>query len=162
MSEITEGTYPAKLVDWELAEVENVSSPKLVLWFQVTGDGWNQKMKWEQFFLKKDGTQNKKTYDTIKACDFRYNDIADIVDKMDAFNTDKEYTVTIESSEWKDKTYWNVAWVNTTSETRGAIKDKTKLKGHNLGKLNSFLPKSPTVPNHAPQSNDDIDSFLNN
>ena len=169
MSEVKEGTWPAKLDSWELAEVEfkdKKKSLKLVLWFQVKGDGWSEKLKWEQFLLKQDGSQNKKTFDTIKACEFKYSDLTAIVDQPDAFNTEKTYTVTVEPKDWTNKdgetkTFWNVTWVNSDKESHGAIKDKAVLKGHNLGKLNSFLgaPK-PSIKNHAPQSNDDIDNFL--
>lgn len=164
MTEITEGTYPAKLKSWEIAEVEKINQLKLILWFDVQGSGWTKTMKWEEFFLKKDGTQNKKTYNTLKSTGFKYSTVEGLLED-DALNTEDTYTVTTEAEHDGDKTYWRVAWVNGDIESKGSIKDKTKLKGHNLSKLNSFLgspkPTATPPPNMAPQSNDDIDSYLN-
>lgn len=157
----TEGVWPGKIKSWEIAEVEAIKQLKLVVWWDVTGNGWVKTMKFEQFFLKKDGTQNKKTYDTLKACGFNSNDVADLLNE-DALDTDKTFDLTIESSTNEGKTYWHVEWVNSGIQSKGAIKDKTTLKGHNLSKLNSFLGTAkPQVRNHAPQSSAELDDFLN-
>ena len=164
-----EGAWPAKLLSWEIVEVEQIGQLKLVLWFDVHGDGWKKTMKWDEFFLKKDGTQNKKTYKTLKALGFASSDIGDLL-KDDALDKEPTYTVTVESEVQDGNTYWRVQWVNTDHESKGAIKDKAVLKGHNLAKLNSYL--GPAKPkNYAPQSattappqmdtDSDIDNFLN-
>lgn len=165
MMEITEGTCTGIIYNWELVEVEAINQLKLVIWFKCEGTGWKKNIKFEGFFLKKDGTQNKKTYDTLKRCGFNSSDIGDLISDENALDRQEVYTLDIKEEDG----YWYVDWVNVEG-SQNAITNKQVLKGHNLSKLNSFLgtPKpSKKVKNYAhggapPQmdTDEDIDQFL--
>ena len=154
-TEITEGSWPAKITNWEIVEVPKVNQLKLVIWFKVDGDGWEKAMKWEGFFLRVDGTQNANTYKTLRTCGFNSQDVGDLLTDDNSLDKETEFTVTTEQNE---KGYWFIKWVNTESWTDGAVKDVSVLKGHNLGKLNSFLgtPKPKKT-----KTDEEIDDFLN-
>ena len=165
MSEIDyTGGWPAKVKSWEIAEVEAINQLKLVVWMIVfgknhAGEVWEKTMKFESFFLKKDGTQNKKTYNTLKTLGFRSQDIGDLISDDNALDKETIFTADVEGQDSDDgKTYWHIEWINGDVESKGAIKDKTTLKGHNLAKLNSFLGAPKPVKNHAPtfDENEDI------
>ena len=168
MSEITAGTWPGRVKSWDLVEVEKINQLKLVIWFNVAGSDWDKDIKFEGFFLKKDGTQNKKTYKTLSTCGFTSSDVSELVSDDSALDTNITLDLSIEKD---DQGYWFVDWVNTPGGvSQGSIKDKTKLKGHNLSKLNSFLgPQKPKVKNYAPgadtippsiDTTEEIDEFL--
>ena len=166
MSEVTEGTCTGTIDNWDVVEVDMPTGVvlKLVIWFKCAGDGWTKNIKWDGFFMTREGLPNKNTYKTLKTCGFTSSDVGDLISDESALDKTEVYNLTVEQN---DDGYWAVKWVNTPGETQGAITDKQVLKGHNLAKLNAALgtPK-PKLKNHAPlppaaEGDDEIDSFLN-
>jgi hypothetical protein len=160
------GSWPAKIKSWDLVEVEKLGQLKLVIWFDVHGSGWTKAIKWEGFFLKKDGTHNKKTYSTLKSCGFNSNDISNLVSDERALDTTKVIDVTVISEDYNGETYYKVDWVGQ-GETEGAVKEVSKLKGFNINKLNAALKTTtkatPKVKNYGPTTTntEEIDEFMN-
>lgn len=154
------GTWPARIKSWDIVEVSAINQLKLVVWFNVTGPTWTKAMKWEGFFLKKDGAHNKKTYNTLKACGFKGSDIGTLVSDDRALDTTTTIDVTVAEENINGETYWKVEWVGQ-GDTEGSVKEVSKLKGYNLAKLNAALPKATPVKNYAPQSaKEEVDEFL--
>lgn len=66
----SEGTFDAVPVSWGVQEIEQLDGKlKAVIQFQILET--NQKITWSDFFKKRDGTDNKKTVNTLKACGFK-------------------------------------------------------------------------------------------
>lgn len=146
----TPGTYPAKVVDWTVEEVENLGgTPKAMVRFEFeNADGETCRIKWDGFIVKKDNTINKKTVDTLVRCGLQGN-FLQLLEGGSGLDTEKELEIEIV----KEGDYLNVEWVNEPGGSKFVKHSATgdiakKLKGLSLMAGLKDPVKKPF--NHAP------------
>lgn len=149
---LQEGRYSAHIKDYGIREVEKLNTLEAFIQFEFSKGDETYYLTWKGLFLKKDGTPNKKTYDTLKTCGFTGKNV-EALTQSGTLNNQKTYDITLK----RENGYLNVEWVNdpnALSEAR--VSDVKTLKGYDLSKINAELVKmnlaQPTkpLPNYAP------------
>lgn len=161
---LTPGKYLGRIMDWQMEMVEKLKVPKVRIKFTFETPSGSCSMSWDGLVLKKDGTPNKKTIDTLRVCGFKSNKIQDLNEVATALDTSKQLELDIE----KEGEYWKVQWVNEPGGTTAMDKVSAKqtLMGFDLSNVNGALMSSPakatslsttngSVPNRAPSFDKD-------
>jgi hypothetical protein len=161
LSQVVPGRYTANVKDWGLEEKQIGGDDVIEAWISFDFKdqaGATQSITWKSLVLKRDGTRNKRTFDTLETCgmtpDAETGEI-NLVRFMDAdaLNMQEPLDITIIDQPSKDgtKIYKNVEWVNRvgggqrnkpSGEARLTLEQKLIAQG--LGKAKA-RPK-----NHAP------------
>lgn len=159
LKDLEPGIYQAFPVSWGVVEVEHLPNKPLAASIEFDlCDHPGSKIEWSEFFLKRDGSYNKKTLKTLKACGFQSSDLADFVNP-DSLTTDMPVLLTLAKD---DNGYLKVEWVNSPQGgTRGdyveAKEAKKLLKSLNLNQaLAELVEKKQATPvpkpSHKPKN----------
>lgn len=148
----------AKITAYGLEEVEKPDGAVKVL-IQFDNKYW-----FDSFVLKRDGTPNKKTLDTLVTCGFKSNDLVELLKGHGSgvLNESKDYEIDLVTEQYSDKEITKVEWVNDPENPKGTKKfaqsiDRKKLGGASISKMLSDLQKENSLPNHAPSFDDSED-----
>lgn len=151
LKEVSPGTYTGKVTDHGLEEVAALNQIKAFIVFEFkSNSGTTERIKWDGFILKKDGTINKHTMNTLMACGLKGK--TENLNNEGSLNKTKEMLLTLEM----DGDYLKCKWVNDPSaSTTQKLIDVKKLKGFDLSGADSYLAmntKAKTKPlhNYAP------------
>lgn len=154
---LTEGEHSAVPISWGVQEIKMPDGMKLkaVIQFQLLES--SEKITWSDFFLKKDGTENKKTNAALKACGFKGPLHTFVEDTALDRSTPVHIQISRETTQ-DGKEYFKVNWVNSGIGGFDLLDTKTavhKLKG--LGLDASFTAPKAKVKNFAENiDNDEI------
>jgi len=153
---LQEGRYTAHISDWGVREVPKLQTLEAFIAFEFTDAGETYNITWKGLFTKKDGTPNKKTYDTLKTCGFAGKNVEALTDSG-ALDKTRAYDITLE----RENGFINVKWVNDPNASANKKADVKTLKGYDLSKINGEFAKmnmsAPSKPlkNYAPKGKGD-------
>jgi hypothetical protein len=151
--DIQEGRYQAKIKDWGIRDVEKLKTIEAFVQFDVSVGNEICGLTWKGLFLKKDGTPNKKTYDTLKTCGFKGKTV-DVLTQSGSLDNTKTYDVTLK----RENGFLNIEWVNDPAAVATSrVADVKTLQGYDLSKINAELvkmnmnePTAKPLKNYAP------------
>lgn len=150
---LAEGRYSAQIKDWGVREVPALKTVEAFIQFEFKEGDETYALTWKGLFLKKDGSPNKKTYDTLKTCGFTGKNI-EALTTTGSLDNMKTYDITLK----RENGFINVEWVNDPNAVAsGRVSDVKTLAGYDLSKINGELakmnmsePAKRVIKNHAP------------
>lgn len=116
MSQIPNGTYRAKALEWVLAEIGEKNTPAVSIEFGFL-DPELGKITWDGWLTEKAAD---RTIESLRYCGWQGEDLSDL-HGLDA----NEVDLVIEAEEYEGRTYPKVKWVNRA----GGLSHKTPLTG---------------------------------
>jgi hypothetical protein len=170
LSQVVPGRYTASIRDWGLEEKQINGDDAIEAWISFDFKdqaGGMQSITWKSLVLKRDGTRNKKTFDTLETCGMKPDPDTGEINLVrfmdaDALNMQEPLDITIIDQPSKDgtKIYKNVEWVNKvgggqrnkpTGEAKLSLEQKLIAQG--LGKAKA-RPKNHAPGASSPGAND--------